>query len=167
MFSNTIRALSLTIATLGVSVISSPTLAENPDNPAPKIAQHCVETMQDITDTTRGVINVRRAHTVDVIRTLDQNGAPDVVLIGAAAEGRQRVNQAAAQGAQAINTLTGECLQALHQIEAPLPLIRSVQFARQGSLIVIGHARDNATDRINQALANALHDTPPQPAPTG
>ncbi|MCA9282717.1 MAG: hypothetical protein H6812_01980 [Phycisphaeraceae bacterium] len=155
--------LSHALLALVISVVpASLAVAENtpPAPPAPPpgvvIAHECAQQMQEVTQQTVGAIVMAAHNGADRIGQLDEGGAPDLALIAAAGNARDRVNDRAQAGRQRVNHLSAHCLHALEHLDVPPPIRMIVINARDHALDVIGTARQNGIVAINAALAEAL-----------
>ena len=147
--------LALVVSVVPASLARS---EDSPPTPPPGvvIAHECAQQMQEVTQNTFGAIVVATHNGADRIGQLDEAGAPDLALIAAAGNARERVNDRAQAGRQRVNHLSAHCLHALEHIGAP-PAVRIIVVnARDHALDVIVTTRQNGIGAINAALAEAL-----------
>ena len=123
-----------------------------------EIAQQCVLGLTQITQATGEDIAQAAGQGATLIVALDDNGAPDAVLVGAARNTQDTINAQRAQGVNQAEAATKHCVRVLRALDAPRPLIAFVINAKQNAVGVMRGADLRATAGVNAVLRHELND---------
>ncbi len=101
--------------------------------------------------------------TVQLIRKLDEAGAPNELILRAGHRGIERVHVIARHTAGRINAIAEDCLRALRRIGAPWPFAQIINNARREALSMIPQAVERAANKIRGAVQAAIGNASPAP----
>lgn len=151
MATNVLRVMGLILAAI---LAALPASAQNAD----EIVQACVEAMGNTVERTAHQVGVATNHGIRVINQLDDEGASDRALIGAARRAVGNIDHQAGQGARQIAAIAARTVQALRRIDAEDRYFEAVAVAKHRAMNGIQSARRRGSAAVGAALQEALDD---------
>lgn len=148
-----VNTRGLAAVALGLlAVVAGPAAAQD----GVRLARACVQEMQQITENHVDRSREVTRRTVGALRHAAEDGAPDRVLKGIAANGAQRLDAVAVHGHRAIHETAFVCVRKLMEIGASDELIQTVRRAAVASNEKIDEAVHRGKRVIREALERAI-----------
>ena len=145
-------SIRLGLLALIISLFAPSAIAQDD---APTAAEQCIARIAHITESSVENSRSITQSTVNSIRVLDRQGAPNRVIIAAGHAGKEIVDHRKGNAAQRIRGLVDRCVTQLQADGAPPRVIRAVVQAGQVGVETIRQAAENAKSRISRAVTHA------------
>jgi len=118
--------------------------------------ERCIERIVSIADHTVQFNRHVADNTVEAIRVLDNEGAPDEVIIATARVAKGTIDNRSQRANERIHAVAQRCIDALRAHDAPQEAIIAVERAAQGAHAAIARSVERTKARINEAVHNAI-----------
>ncbi len=151
MFTNTLR-LGLIAMILGL--VTPGALAQREANPL----EECLVRIAQVTEAAARFNHRTADHTIEGIRALDREGAPDRAIIAAGRVGKVAINHRTEVSVMRIGNIVEACVEHLRENDAPPAAIAVIIRAGNRATERVGISSDRAKARINHAVANAIEN---------
>jgi hypothetical protein len=156
MLTRTIRRpISFTLLAVLMAVLTPNAIAQQQDlSPA----ERCIARVGHIAHNTVRFNRHVADDTVQAIRALADEGAPDMVIIATARIAKETINRKSYGSSQHIRAIVERCIEELREHDAPPPVIHSVIAAGEAARAAIAESADRAKGRINHAVRVAIEE---------
>jgi hypothetical protein len=147
------RFLSLAMVALALCTSTMTAKADE----AQRIAVACIEAMDTTAQNHERKVRETTGQTVNAVKRLDREGAPDRAIIAAGMRGIKEVDEATARATNRVKELRERCVRELRDLEAPRELIERVLNASRGAVASIEQSDRRAKSVIRNAVDEALN----------
>ncbi len=125
---------------------------------AHEVAERCIAEIREAAERSVEAIHTTTANGVERIARLDNEGAPDRVLIHSARDSKHRIRMISHSSSAHISRMVRACVRELERLEAPDELIEAVRTAGHHARNRIATAAENGSRAIDRALRIALNN---------
>lgn len=125
---------------------------------AQRIAAACIAAMDQTAENHERKVRETTGQTVNVVKRLDREGAPDRAIIAAGVRGIKEVEEATTRATNRVKELRERCVRELRELEAPRELIERVLNASRASVAAIEQSDRRASAVIRNAVEEALNN---------
>ncbi len=146
------NTLRIGLIAILMSIITPDAMAQR--DTAPR--DECLTRIARVTEGTIHFNHHTADRTVRSIRVLDDEGAPDEVIIEAGRVGKAAINHRTQASVSRIGTIVETCIEHLREHDAPPAAIAAIIRAGSRAIQAIRTSSDRAKARIDHAVANAI-----------